>query len=175
VFVVNGIPASVIDGNIGRSSLTADARTGTGAPGTLYPGTGVSGTDAVVGTTGAASLGSGEYQVQGVAIVANKSQVVVDQFGGASPIPGARINYTIAVSATATGSATGVDFIDNIPANTTYVPGTLTLNSAALTDGADADAGAYETTPTTRVRVALGTLTQASGVQTVQFAVRINN
>ena len=175
VFVVNDIPNSLADGNLGRSSLTADARTGTGAPGTVYAGQGVSGTDAVVGTTGAASIGTGAYLVQGVAIVANKSQTVVDQFGGSSPIPGASINYTIAVSATGTGSATGVDFIDNIPANTTYVPGTLTLNSVALTDGADADAGAYETTPTTRVRVTLGTLTQASGTQTVQFAVRIND
>jgi uncharacterized repeat protein (TIGR01451 family) len=175
VFVVNDIPNAVIDGNIGRSSLNADARTGSGAPGTVYAGQGVSGTDAVVGTTGADSDGTGEYLVQSLAILANKSQAVVDQFGGGSPIPGARINYTIAVSATGTGSATGVDFIDNIPANTTYVPGTLTLNSAALTDGADADAGAYESTPTTRVRVVLGTLTQASGIQTVQFAVRINN
>jgi len=175
VFVVNSIPNSVIDGNIGRSSLSADARTGSGAPGTVYAGQGAAGTDAVVGTTGAIALGTGEYLVQGVSIVAAKSQAVVDQFGGTTPVPGARINYTIAVSATGTGSATGVIFADNIPANTTYVPGTLTLNNVALTDGADADAGAFETTPVTRVSVQLGTLTQASGVQTVRFAVRINN
>jgi uncharacterized repeat protein (TIGR01451 family) len=174
VFVVNDIPGSVTDGNIGRSSLSADARTGSGTPGTVYAGQGAAGTDAIVGTTGAIALGTGEYLVQGVTIIATKSQAVVDQFGGTSPVPGARINYTIAVSATGTGSATGVAFVDNIPANTTYVPGTLTLNSVALTDGADADAGFFETTPSTRVRVQLGTLTQASGVQTVTFAVRID-
>ena len=53
VFVVNDIPAGVVDGNIGRSRLTAEARTGTGAPGTTFAGAGVGGTDAVVGTTGA--------------------------------------------------------------------------------------------------------------------------
>jgi uncharacterized repeat protein (TIGR01451 family) len=88
-------------------------------------------------------------------------------------VPGAHITYTIAVSATGTGSATGVVFVDDIPANTEYLPGTLTLNSVALTDGADTDAGFFETTPSTRVRVQLGTLTQASGTQTVTFAVRI--
>jgi len=78
------------------------------------------------------------------------------------------------VSATGSGSATGSAFSDNIPANTTYVPGTLTLNAAALSDGADADAGEYQASPTARVRVALGTLTQAGGSQTVSFAVTIN-
>jgi uncharacterized repeat protein (TIGR01451 family) len=175
VFVVNNIPNSVTDGNIGRSSLAADARTGTGAAGTVFAGQGAAGTDAVVGTTGAAAIGTGEYLVQGVTINVTKSQTVVDQFGGTTPVPGARINYSIAVSATGTGSATAVIFADNIPANTTYVPGTLALNSVALTDGADADAGSLETTPATHVRVQLGTLTQASGVQTIQFAVRIDN
>jgi uncharacterized repeat protein (TIGR01451 family) len=175
VFVVNDIPASVTDGDIGRSSLSAEARTGSGAPGTVFAGKGAADTDAIIGLTGALALGTGEYHVQGVTIVASKSQSVADQFGGTSPVPGATINYTIAVSATGTGSATAVVFTDNIPAGTTYVPGTLTLNGAALTDGGDADAGAFDATAPAHVSVQLGTLTQASGAQTVQFAVRINN
>jgi uncharacterized repeat protein (TIGR01451 family) len=174
VFVVNDIPAAVVDGNVGRSSLTADARTGTGTPGTTFAGQGVGGTDAVVGTTEADSIGTGEYVVAGVTVAVNKSQAVVDQFGGTRPVPGARINYTVVVSATGTGSATSAVFSDNIPANTTYVAGTLRLNSVALSDGADLDAGAFETTPAARVRVNLGTLTQAGGAQTIQFAVTIN-
>ena len=74
-----------------------------------------------------------------------KSQAVVDQFGGTRPLPGARINYTIVVSATGSGTAANSVFTDNIPANTTYVPGTLRLNSAALSDAADADAGDFST------------------------------
>jgi len=174
VLVINDIPAGLADGNRGFSRLLADARTGTGAPGTSFAGQGVGGTDAVVGTTGADSEAAGQYLVAGVAVNAVKSQSIADQFGGTRPIPGARINYTIVVSATGTGTATSSVFNDNIPANTTYVPGTLRLNSVALSDAADADAGDFSTTPGPRVRVQLGTLTQASGSQTIQFAVTIN-
>lgn len=174
VLVVNDIPGTVTDGNRGFSRLTADARTGTGTPGTTFAGQGAGGTDAVVGTTGADGDATGQYLVAGVAVNAVKSQVVVDQFGGARPVPGARINYSVVISATGTGTALNPVFSDNVPANTTYVPGTLRLNAAALTDNADADAGDYLATPTARVRVALGNLTQASGSQTITFAVTIN-
>lgn len=174
VLVVNDIPAAVLDGNRGFSRLTADARTGTGAPGTNYAGQGVGGTDAIVGTTGADGEATGQYFVASVTLNAIKSQVVVDQFGGARPIPGARVNYSIVVNTTGSGTATGAVFSDNIPVNTTYVAGTLRLNGAALTDGTDVDAGDFSTTPAPRVRVALGNLTQASGSQTIEFAVTIN-
>jgi uncharacterized repeat protein (TIGR01451 family) len=174
VLVVNDIPAAVLDGNRGFSRLTADARTGTGTPGTTYAGQGVGGTDAVVGTTGADSEVSGQYLVSSVTLGVAKTQSVIDQFGGARPVPGARINYSIAVNATGSGTATGAVFSDNIPVNTTYVPGTLRLNGGALTDGADVDAGDFSTTPAPRVRVQLGNLTQASGSQTIEFAVTIN-
>jgi uncharacterized repeat protein (TIGR01451 family) len=174
VLVVNDIPASVTDGNRGFSRLTADSRTGTGTPGTTFAGQGFNGTDAVVGTTGADGDATGQYLVSAVTINAVKSQAIVDQFGGARPVPGARINYTVVVSATGSGSATGTVFSDNIPVNTTYVPGTLRFNGAAMTDGADVDAGDYLSAPTARVRVQIGTLTQASGSQTIEFAVTIN-
>jgi uncharacterized repeat protein (TIGR01451 family) len=174
VLVVNDIPAAVVDGNRGFSRLSADSRTGTGTPGTTFAGQGAGGTDAVVGTSGAISQATGQYLVTGVAVTAVKSQTVVDQFGGARPVPGARINYSIVVTATGSGSAASSVFTDSVPANTTYVPGTLRLNSAVLSDAADADAGSFLTTPNAHVSVQLGTLTQASGAQTVQFAVTIN-
>lgn len=174
VLVVNDIPGSVVDGNRGFARLSADARTGSGAPGTAFVGAGTAGTDAVVGLTGAAANGQAQYLVSSVSVNAVKSQVVVDQFGGSRPLPGARINYTIVVSATGTGSAAGAVFNDRIPANTTYLPGTLRLNTAALSDGPDADAGEYTITPDARVRVTLGSLTQSAGAQTIEFSVRIN-
>lgn len=174
VLVVNDIPGGVTDGNRGLSRLTATARTGTGAPGAAFAGQGSSGTDAVVGTTGGGGEATGEYLVAGIAVNAVKSATVADQFGGTRPVPGARINYTIVVSASGTGTAATAVFNDAIPANTTYVPGTLRLNSAVLSDAADVDAGDFSTTPTARVRVQLGNLTQASGSQTIQFAVTIN-
>jgi uncharacterized repeat protein (TIGR01451 family) len=173
VLVVNDIPAAVIDGNVGISRLSADARTGTGAPGTVYAGQGAGGTDAVVGTSGADADASGQYLITGITVNASKTQTVVDQFGGTRPVPGARIDYSIVVTATGTGSAAGAVFIDNVPDNTTYVPGSLRLNSVALSDGADVDAGVYETTPDERVRVQLGNVTSV-GSQTIQFSVTIN-
>ncbi|HEU4591839.1 MAG TPA: hypothetical protein VFS13_13115 [Steroidobacteraceae bacterium] len=174
VFLVNNIPAAVVDGNSGFSSLTASARTGTGAPGTVFAGQGDGGVDAVVGTSQATQAAQGAYLVEGVTITANKTQAVVDQFGGTSPIPNAVINYTITINAVGTGTALASVFTDKIPAGTTYVAGSLRLNSAVMTDNADADVGFYETSPEPRVRVQLGDLTQTSGTQTVQFAVRIN-
>jgi uncharacterized repeat protein (TIGR01451 family) len=175
VFVLNGIPATVVDGNIGRSNLTADARTGTGAPGTVFAGQGVGGTDAVIGTTGGDGVAQGEYVVEGIAITAVKTQTVLDQFGGARPVPGARINYSIVVNATGTGTATAAMFTDNVPSGTTYVAGTLRLNTVVLSDNADADVGAFEASPQARVRVQLGNLSAASGTQTITFAVTINS
>jgi uncharacterized repeat protein (TIGR01451 family) len=174
VLVINDIPGGVTDGNRGFSRLTATSRTGTGTPGASFAGQGSSGTDAVVGTTGGDSEATGQYLVAGIAVNAVKSASVADQFGGTRPVPGARINYTIVVSASGTGTAAASVFNDDIPASTTYVPGTLRLNSVALSDAADADAGDFSTTPNARVRVQLGNLTQASGSQTIQFAVTIN-
>jgi uncharacterized repeat protein (TIGR01451 family) len=175
-FVVNNIPTTVVDSNRGISTLQALARTGTGVAGTVFAGQGTGGTDAVVGQSTATITAQGMYTVAGISIVANKSQTVVNQFGTAQPIPGATINYTIVVNATGSGTATAAQFTDNIPAGTTYTPGTLRLNTTVLTDGADVtDNGAFEATPVPRVRVGLGNLTQASGAQTIQFAVTINN
>ena len=174
VLVVNDIPAGVIDGNRGFSRLTAASRTGTGTPGTVFAGLGVGGTDAVDGTTGGNGVATGTYLVAGIAVNAVKSQAVADQFGGTRPVPGARINYSIVVSATGNGTASSVVFSDNIPANTTSVPGTLRLNNTVLSDAADADAGDFSNAPSARVRVTLGNLTQASGSETIQFAVTIN-
>ncbi len=172
VLVVNTIPAAASDGARGRSQLTARSRTGFGNPGTNFQ---VGGIDAVVGTTRAETTLFGEYQVQGFQLVAVKSQAIADQFGTSRPIPGARINYRIVVTPSGTGTALAAMFSDAIPANTTYVAGSLELNNGALTDtGGGDDAGEYTTTPTPQVRVNLGDLTSASGPQTVEFAVTIN-
>jgi uncharacterized repeat protein (TIGR01451 family) len=173
LLIVNNIPAALANGVQGRTQLTATALTGSGAPGTVFAGAGASGVDAVVGTSGATQIGVGTYVVAGLQLNAVKSQSVVDPFSGTRPIPGARINYQIAITPTGTGTAVGTVFTDAIPTNTTYVLGTLQVNGVAVTDAADADAGQFITTPA-QVRVTLGDLTTASGVQTIEFAVTIN-
>ncbi len=174
VFIVNNIPAGLTNGNSGRTQLTVTALTGSGAPGAVFVGTGTGGVDAVVGTSNATQIGTGVYVVTALQLAAVKTQAVVDQFGGTRPVPGARINYQVVVTPTGTGTAIAVLFTDAIPANTTYVAGSLRLNAAVLTDAADADAGEFTTTPAAQARVNLGDLTAASGAQTINFAVTIN-
>ena len=174
MLIVNDIPAGEANGNIGRSELTATANTGNGAPGTIFAGAGTGGVDAVAGTSGANQAATGEYIVAEVTVVITKSAVVADQFGGTLPIPGATITYTIVVEVTDSGTATSVVVTDPIPASTTYVADSLTLNAAALTDDANGDAGELDTSGAPTIVVRLGDLTQASGVQTIEFEVQID-
>jgi uncharacterized repeat protein (TIGR01451 family) len=174
VLLVHDIPGAVTDGQRGRAELVAAALTGTGAAGAVFPGAGSGGVDAVAGTSGGDGAAQGDYLVAAVQLNAVKSQTIADQFGGTRPVPGARINYRIQVATIGAGTATAVTLSDTIPANTTYVAGTLRLNSVALSDAADADAGQFQSAPTSQVRVALGNLTTASGTQVLEFAVTIN-
>jgi uncharacterized repeat protein (TIGR01451 family) len=172
VLLVNDIPAGVLNSQRGRSQLTATSLTGVDDPGTVFPQPG--GAFAVLGTSGGDSGIFGEYLVGALQLTAVKSQTIQDQFLGDRPVPGARINYQIVVTATGAGTATASVLDDPIPANTTYVAGSLRLNGSALSDAGDADAGEFTTTPAAQVRVTLGDLTQASGPQTIEFAVTID-
>lgn len=69
--------------------------------------------------------------------------------------PGALLHYAIGTCNGAAGStATNVAVTDAIPAGATYVPGSLLLDGAPLTDAADADAGELLAGPAAvRVRV----------------------
>ena len=175
LIVVNGIPNTAVNGNRGRSQLTAAAASGSSdIPGTSFGLVGDGGVEAVAGTTGGDAVLFGEYLVADVQLTAVKSQTILDQFGGARPLPGARINYQIVVTASGSGAATAAGFSDLIPANTTYVAGSLELNGSALSDTADTDAGTFVSAPAPQVRVTLGDLSGASGPQTIEFAVTIN-
>jgi uncharacterized repeat protein (TIGR01451 family) len=174
VFLVNDMPASVTNGDLGRTELTASATTGTGQPGSVFAGAGDGGVNAVVGMTGAEAAVTGEYLVSDVQITVVKTQQVVDPLGGSSPLPGATITYTLAVDVVGTGLATASVLTDPVPAYTTYVPGSLRLNGAALTDVADADSGEFDTSGAPAVVVRLGDLTLADGTQSVAFQVSID-
>jgi uncharacterized repeat protein (TIGR01451 family) len=174
VFLVNDIPAGPVNGNIGRSELTATALTGSGAPGTVYAGQGDGGVDAIIGSTGGEASAQGEYLVSDVQVNVVKSQLVADPFGGNEPVPGATISYTIVLDVIGTGTATASVVRDVIPTYSTFVPGSITLNGLSLTDAIDADAGELDTAVAATVVVRLGDLTLASGTQTVVFQVTID-
>jgi len=175
VFIVNDIPGTTSDGDIGFSVLGATAVTGSGAPGTVFAGDGDGGVDAIAGNSGADDDDTGQYNVNDIRLALVKSATVSDQFGGTQPIPGAEITYTIAVSPTGGGTAVNTVFSDQIPAFTTYVPGTITFNGSGMSDAPDADAGQFVVSagnPT--ITVAIGDLTAASGIQTIVFTVVID-
>ena len=174
VFLVNDIPATVVNGNVGFTALTATSTTGTGTPGTEFTGQGDGGVDAVVGTSGAEDADTGEYLVSDVLINVVKSQAVADPFGGTQPVPGATITYTITVEVASAGTATASALSDPIPVYTTFVPNSITLNAVAITDATDADAGELDSGGAPTVIVRLGDLTQADGIQTIEFQVTID-
>lgn len=170
VLVLVSVPGAAAPDATSKVQLGAAAITGTGAPGTLFAGAGVNGGDAVTGASGALASAQGTLSVTRVLVNLAKSAVVTDPFGGARPVPAAIITYTITASVTGAGTVTGLSVTDAIPAGTTYRPGTLTLEGAALTDGADADAGQAGAEG---IAVQLGDVS-ADAVRTVTFQVRIN-
>ena len=174
VLLVNEIPATAADGDIGLSELSAASQTGTGAAGDRFPGDGDGGIDAIVGTSGAADAISGQYVLSDIQLAVVKSATVLDPFGGTDPVPGAEITYRIVVTPSGSQTAANAVIVDAIPANTSYLPNSITLNGGALTDAADGDVGAYTATPTPEVSVSLGDLVETDGVQTIEFTVTID-
>jgi len=175
VFMVNDMPAGRSNSDVARvdllaEAITAQATAGADAPGTTFAGQGANGSDAVVGSTQADASGQNGYVVSQVATTFGKTQSVLDQFGGSNAIPGAVITYTLTFAATGSGSLSGSQITDPIPANTTYLPGSLTLNAGGLTDTVDADAGRFTGAG---IAVDLGTVT-APATYTVTFRVTIN-
>lgn len=118
-------------------------------------------------------------------LLSNLSKTVVDVNGG-SVVPGDVLEYTIGIANTGNDGATQLVLTDPIPANTTYVPGSLVVatgaNAGAKTDAAGDDQANFATTPTNRVVFRLGAGanaasggTLAAGQSTsVRFRVTVN-
>ncbi len=174
ILVLNDIPAVQVTGDRGLSQLRAASMTGTGTRGTVFPGAGDGGVNALIGSSGGIGVASGEYLVGGVLLSVVKAVSVADPDGGTSPMPGATLTYSIDVNVVSSGTAEGSVFSDPLPADTTYVPSSLELNGAPLTDVADGDAGEFLSVGGDEIVVRLGDLDQAAGTQTVRFQVTIN-
>lgn len=164
-FVITSTPVAVTNGNRATTNLLAVAVTGSGAPGTTFTGAGQGGGNAVVGSTGADADASSFLAVQAASLALVKSATIVDPFGGNRPVPGAIITYSLVATISGAGSLNNLVITDPIPANVTYQAGSLTLEAAALTDAADADAGNFNGT---RISVAAGNV-PAGQTRTVTF------
>lgn len=108
--------------------------------------------------------------------VLKSSAVISDPFNlGVNPkrVPGATVRYTLTVSNTRTTGATSVVVVDAMPANTTYVAGSITVGGAARTDASDGDNADYNVTNATSVTVSVGAL-GAGASETITFDVTID-
>jgi len=201
VLLVANIPSGQVDGNQGKATLSAASTTpgaAGAAPGTVLPGQGTGGVDAMVGVgpggntdSGADDIGTGTYQVaSGLVGIAKTLLSVTDPFGNTcavtggnqSPclVPGATLEYRITVTVTSAASAVAQNLAitDNVPANTTYSAGSIRVNGSARTDAADADnascAGCGNATGTLTVNLGNVTGNAAGVVTTIDYKVRIN-
>jgi uncharacterized repeat protein (TIGR01451 family) len=132
VFVLSTIPGGTVDNNLGTVDLTATSVTvvnaaGPTAPGTVIAGTGQGGSDAVIGTTSGDGVDNGQYIVQSATVTFTKSAVVTNPFNLPDPVPGSIVTYTLVANVSGTGTLSNLTISDPIPVNTTYLPGTITL------------------------------------------------
>ena len=174
VYVVSSIPAALAHGALGSLGMTASAST-PGAPGAL-PGTslaglGQGGLDAMVGGSRAQSSAIGSYIAAGVSLRLLKTVALVrDPLGGSLVMPGSQLNYHVVLTLTGTGVAENLSFTDPLPANTTYVPASITVDGAARSDASDADNAGFAAG---EVRVLFGN-TPAPATRIVEFKVTVN-
>jgi len=87
--------------------------------------------------------------------------------------PGTVLTYSIVVTNNGTSNASAVVLTDPIPANTTYVNGSMTLNTVGKTDVALDDEGDFNVTTGGAITMAIGVLPPAASA-TVTFQVTIN-
>jgi len=173
IFALNDIPVLAGDGEEGMCLVRTASGRGSGAPGTVLPGGGEGGVDAIVGTSGGVAADFGFYLVSTVEVQVAKSATVADPFGGSEPISGAVITYRLVVTVLGSGTAQDVTIVDPVPAHTIYREETLYLNAAQLTDEADLDPGDVDAKNPGAVTVLLGNLTDASPGQIITFDVTI--
>ena len=170
VFVLSDIPAARVNNDVGLVALTVKVGGGTGAPGTVFPGRGAGGSDVVVGASGGLGNAQNGYLVSQLQPVLTKSQTFANASGALIPLPGSLVTYSLRLELKGSGTTVNGLVADTIPANTTYVPGSLKLDGAALTDRGDADAGRWNGNA---VEVSLGSLV-APTTHVVSFQVRLN-
>ena len=171
VFILSDIPGSATDGQRAEVELTATAETGSGVPGTVFAGAGDGNTDAVVGASGAEAEDSSFFVIESALVSLVKSATIADPFGGTQPVPGATITYQLVANVSGSGTLNGLVITDDIPADTSYVAESITLNGVARTDtDADADDASFDGS---EVTVNLGSVAGGNS-RTITFQVTID-
>lgn len=174
ILAVCKLPPDAPDQGTAQVKLTAESNTLTGEPGDAEKGVGVGGVTAVVGMTGGQATADGSYIASNVAYTIGITQTLTNPPGASQPTSGTIILYTITV--TPSGGAVGRNLVvhDAIPEYTTYLPESITLNGAPLTDAPDSDHGDYDVTNPGAITVSLGDMAGTAKPPVITFKVRIN-
>lgn len=173
IYVISDTPtlASNTQGEVrlAAASLTAGAA-GT-VPGTVLAGLGQGGVFAVVGTGSAQASATGSYITNGLGLAVAKTVAsIADPAGTAVPMPGAVLTYRIVATLSGTGTAANLVINDPLPAEVSYVAGSIKVDGIAKTDAMDADNAQF--TPNT-ISVSLGDVAAPANV-VITFRASIN-
>ncbi len=157
-------PTTAVDGSL---TVTASAVTGSGRTGKAYDGQGDGGGDAVVGPTGAAASIAVPLRtaVAGPSLIKTQSVRAAD--GSSNAVRDAVVTYKL--EARFVGALADARVDDPLPAGTAYVPGSLRLDGAPLSDSADGDSGGFDGTG---IGVALAQVA-AGSVHVIEFKAKI--
>ncbi len=159
------------DGIIDLGSLAADETVCIIALTTVPAGTN-DGTEEVISVT-ATSVGNPAVSDSGemvVTVTAPSLSLVKSVTPEGPQPPGTVLTYQVDIMNIGTGQATQVVITDPIPANTTYVAGSLSLAGVAKTDAADGDSGTFSNNTAQFTIPSLG----AGGSTYVTFQVTID-
>lgn len=173
VYVVSDTPtvAANTQGEVLLAAASLTAGAAGAAPGTSLAGLGESGVFAVVGATSAQASATGSYITSGLSVTVSKIVTsVADPNGTAVLMPGAVMTYQIAVAVIGAGMADNLVITDPLPAEISYVPGSISVDGIARTDAGDADNAQFAANT---VSVSLGNVAAPANI-VITFRATIN-
>jgi uncharacterized repeat protein (TIGR01451 family) len=188
LLIVSDTPAGAVDGQLRTYNLIATTtNAGTATPTVEDNSPDVANAVQVVfgdglgtddGNVDGAHSAGGTYSVLSATFVISKTSAVLnDPLNGVTNpkrIPGALVRYTITIENTGAAAADAVVASDPVPADTTYVAGTITLNGGAQTDISDADASDFGVTTPGAVTVNVGTIPSGALPVNITFDVTVD-
>lgn len=178
VYLPSSIAASSAQGGVGRvnlkvvSTTVLDAGALGAVAGTTLPGKGDKGSDAVLGPSVGQAASQAGYVVSNLSLTVTKTVLSVMAPGnkGTLLMPGSVVTYRIVLAMVGAGSVDNFVFTDPLPAELTYVSGSLRVDSNPQTDAEDSDASSVVSGV---VKLSLGTVL-APFTHTVEFKAVVN-
>ncbi len=161
VYVVSDIPSALAIGNEGTVELSAKSRIlglAGSTPGSTHPNISVIGQTstvlAVTGLTRGQASAPGSYRIDGVIVKVTKT--IVSPSDANNLIPGTEMIYSLLVKVEGVGTVQNLVVNDPIPAQLSYVAGSMTVDNAPRTDAVDTDNAQFSSNTVT---VKLGDVT----------------